>query len=639
MTSFRQFLLPALLAAAFLLSPAAARAGAYTRGVWNPNAQPDAAILFLQWAARDSRGGSPDRLVGQLAGATPRELELVLREPDAKAVAGGKPLVVRVTAPVSFCGLGRATTCARCGATAQHADDPLGSRAYQPGKGCLFDVTFRLPAKCSRLEVVDVLADGVAVPYLAPFEGAPRVVRGPSKLVPPANAVLHAARLRHEGGEPGFVRSPAEFDPAGTEKFTLGSGKLVFAMRRIPAGSCVREGRDNLVNSNAFYMCETEFTQEQWKELTGVKPPNPQEPESASCPLQGATADDAQLVCAALEVLHPVRGYEWKLPTRAQFEFAARAGETDVKPAADLDSIAWHAGNSALRARGDAAPKKAAHPVGTKAPNAFGLFDTIGNVSELCRSGGRREEVSALGGGYWSKEKDCHFPRSEGVGFFGSTAAHAGFRLVLAPPDPPLPAKKGAKKPQWKTVPPPVAPPPAAPAAPEASASPAEAEEEADPASGALAHLQKRLHFDPPRKVKIFRESNAATASKFSSLSDLVLFAPAGRTRGRVGFVTAAGKRETGYVDLEEIGLFERGRGLVGDERGGPWGLFVAFKPTELWRMGADGRPHVVATVPKGTAIRLYGFANDAGTIVRVAVPPREGAAPATALMRFRDLQ
>jgi formylglycine-generating enzyme required for sulfatase activity len=69
--------------------------------------------------------------------------------------------------------------------------------------------------------------------------------------------------------------------------------------------------------------------------------------------------------------LSNVTGKAYRLPTEAEWEYAARAGDKGARPAT-LEEQAWHAGNA----------KETPHKVGTKAPNAFGLHDMMGNVAE-----------------------------------------------------------------------------------------------------------------------------------------------------------------------------------------------------------------------------------------------------------------
>lgn len=107
-----------------------------------------------------------------------------------------------------------------------------------------------------------------------------------------------------------------------------------------------------------FWMSRTEVTNAQYAKGRG----RAGRATDGDLPATGLDWREAKAYCAA------VGG---RLPTEAEWEYAARAGSTssgyDV-----LADIAWYAGNS------DGRP----HPVGQKTPNAFGLFDMLGNVSE-----------------------------------------------------------------------------------------------------------------------------------------------------------------------------------------------------------------------------------------------------------------
>lgn len=90
-------------------------------------------------------------------------------------------------------------------------------------------------------------------------------------------------------------------------------------------------------------------------------------------PAISMSAKNAQAFC---EWLSTHTGALFRLPTEAEWELAARAGQTtdEAAPPAQLTDIAWLAPNSQERT----------HSIRSKAPNAFGLYDTIGNAGEWC---------------------------------------------------------------------------------------------------------------------------------------------------------------------------------------------------------------------------------------------------------------
>jgi formylglycine-generating enzyme required for sulfatase activity len=135
-----------------------------------------------------------------------------------------------------------------------------------------------------------------------------------------------------------------------------------------------------------FYMGKYEVTQGQWKSVLG-KDAKAMKPDSAggsfrfsecgdNCPVEKASWNDTQ---EFISVLNEISGKRYRLPTEAEWEYAARSGGKSEKWAgtsseSDLGNYAWYGSN----ANGNT------EPVGQKKPNGLGLYDMTGNVEEWC---------------------------------------------------------------------------------------------------------------------------------------------------------------------------------------------------------------------------------------------------------------
>lgn len=118
--------------------------------------------------------------------------------------------------------------------------------------------------------------------------------------------------------------------------------------------------------TKAFEMGKYEVTQAQWGSVMGSNPSNF---KGADRPVESVSWSDVQAFLQKLNARND--GYRYRLPTEAEWEYAARAGITSIYPG-PLDQIAWYDQNSGQET----------HPVGLKQPNAWGLYDMLGNVRE-----------------------------------------------------------------------------------------------------------------------------------------------------------------------------------------------------------------------------------------------------------------
>jgi len=156
-------------------------------------------------------------------------------------------------------------------------------------------------------------------------------------------------------------------------------------LARVPAGDFLMGSPKNEIGhrdaedpvqevtiSHPFYIGRHEITQTQYEAVMGY---NPGRFQGDNLAVDQVTYTDARLFCDKLSV---IVGVKVSLPTEAQWEYACRAGTStrfySGDKEEDLDRIAWYKDNSEGRV----------HSVAQKEPNAFGLYDMLGNVWEHC---------------------------------------------------------------------------------------------------------------------------------------------------------------------------------------------------------------------------------------------------------------
>ena len=194
------------------------------------------------------------------------------------------------------------------------------------------------------------------------------------------------------------------------------------------------------VTLSDFYMSKYEVTYDQYDvfcDSTGRKKPDDWDFGRGDNPVTDVSWDDAKAFC---DWVSSKTGYEVRLPTEAEWEYAARGGSKSkgfkYSGSNDAEKVAWYEENS----------DKKPHQVGKKKRNELGLYDMSGNVQEWCSDaydedyyrnspssnpkGSSFYGERVLRGGAWGVSPR-YLRCADRVGFYSNSwGNHIGFRCV-----------------------------------------------------------------------------------------------------------------------------------------------------------------------------------------------------------------
>ena len=168
---------------------------------------------------------------------------------------------------------------------------------------------------------------------------------------------------------------PEFFNEVDMEFVFIKPGTFIMGRTPYREDKGIHEFKHPVTLTSRYYIQTTPVTQKQWETIMGINPSHFKD-SGSHAPVENVTWQDTQDFIAKLNRLD--RPNHYRLPTEAEWEYAARAGSEARfcygNDYSQLESYAWYKGNSGMRT----------HPVARKRSNAWGIFDIIGNVWDWC---------------------------------------------------------------------------------------------------------------------------------------------------------------------------------------------------------------------------------------------------------------
>ncbi len=256
----------------------------------------------------------------------------------------------------------------------------------------------------------------------------------------------YSKEVTKQSDEDTIVVNPFQSPPSPSIlKFSV--HRVSFEMVKVEAGTFTMGATSEQANPDAdekpthrvtltkdYYIGKTEVTQALWKAVMGS---NPSHFNGDNKPVEEVSWNDCQTF---ISKLNSMTGKKFRLPTEAEWEFAARGGNYSrcyqYSGSNSLNDVAWFTDNSG----------STTHDVATKLPNELGLYDMSGNVWEWCSdwygsysSNAQYDPVGPLSGSYrvrrggsWgSFARRCRSSFRDGI-YPGNGGSYLGLRLVLS---------------------------------------------------------------------------------------------------------------------------------------------------------------------------------------------------------------